>query len=184
MESSRNRAEKRVWELTENVNQIEIEYNSSQNAFHYNNSKKENEIDSLASEIVHLNSDLNSNAENIEGEIFSFQIEKRRLNQLLVDKDKEIRRMNSQISALDVQVAALKNEGQESHFKIRNTESENKTLNILIVQKVAEIEKLRKKIDQKTAEIVTYETSLSEKDEQIKALQNQVNLLKSQFGQQ
>ena len=184
METSRNRAEQRVRELTDNVNQMEVDFNNFKNEFHYNNSVKDNVIDSLGKEIVHLNSNLNAKSENIEDQIFSFQVEKRRLNQLLADKDKEIRQLSSQISSLDVQLADLKNEEQDSAIKLRNSVSENKSLVLEITQKEDEIEKLRKNLDQKTVEIGKLKSSLTQKDEQIEALQNQVKLLKSQFGKQ
>ena len=184
METSRNRADRRVRELTADVKQLEADFNRYKNEFHFNNSIKDNKIDSLRKEITNLNLDLNSKSDNIEGQIFSFQVEKRRLNQMLADKDREIREMKNTISALNIEISDLKNLEQELNIKVQNLETKSRSQVADLELKESDTEKLRKEIELKKSELNKLKSTLAEKDEQLEILRNQVKLLKSQFGQQ
>lgn len=99
MEESRNRADQRVRELTAEVGQYEKDFNNFKNEFHYNNNVKDIHIDSRSKLIVGLNTDLMSRSENIDDQLFPFQVEKRRLNQLLSEKEVQIRGLNRELTA-------------------------------------------------------------------------------------
>lgn len=183
METSRNRAEQRVKELTSDIEGLELDFNEYKNDFHYNNSIKDSFIDSLNRTIVNLNNDIHSKSDNIEDQIFSFQVEKRRLNQLLADKDKEIRTIKRQMNSLEIQLDDLEKETQDAAIQNRNSSSEINVLKSQIAQKENEKVGLSSSLEKRKAELLKLKSSIASKDSEIEALKNQVNLLKSQIKQ-
>ena len=183
MESSRNRASDRVKVLTQEVAELKSEFNGFKNDFHLNNSEKDIYIDSLNREIVGLNADLMSKEENIEGQLFSFQVEKRRLNALLMDKDREIRELEHQINYLEVEANKLKDDALNSSLEVQNAKGEVRTLERQIRLKESTINRLNSELDRSKSEATRYERQIEEKDEEIRRLNNQVKLLKSQLAQ-
>lgn len=183
MEGSRNRADQRVRELTADVQTLEADFNEYKNDFHFNNSFKDSFIDSLNKTIVSLNSNLLSKSDNIDDQLFSFQVEKRRLNQMLSDKDGEIRKLTRQLNSLEIQLVDLQSTAQDENIKNRNAESKINALQSQLSQKEDELSKLAASIKQKATEIGQLKSSLASEKEEIESLKNQVKLLKSQFGQ-
>ncbi|MCF8359028.1 MAG: hypothetical protein K9H26_09740 [Prolixibacteraceae bacterium] len=183
MEDSRNRAEQRIRELTDEVDRLKKEFNSKKNEFHYNNNTKENYIDSLNRTIIRLHTDLSTKDESIEDQIFTFQVEKRRLNQLLSDKDKQIRNLNRESNALQLQIDDLNREIQDMSFKLKNSDSSTRSLERQIQVKEQKINDLQSKYDRCQREISALNTKISEQKQEIERLTNNVNLLKSQLGQ-
>lgn len=179
MEESRNRADKRVRELTKNIEGLESDFNEYKNEFHYNNSMKDNMIDSLNRTIVNLNSDILSKSDNIEDQVFSFQVEKKRLNQLLVEKDKEIRALNSELSSLKVQLGDLEKSSNDVQIQYRNSLNEINTLNSRIIQIENEKSKLETGLAKSNAELTKLKSSINEKNEEIEVLKNQIKVYKS-----
>lgn len=183
MEESRNRADQRVRELTAEVGQYEKDFNNYKNEFHYNNNVKNTHIDSLSKMIVGLNKDLMSRSENIDDQLFSFQVEKRRLNQLLSEKEIQIRDLNRELTVLRTQTDEQSNATQDLRIKLRNAESELSASTADAEIKGGEINTLKSTITSKNKEINRLNQTLKEKNEEIEKLKNQVSLLKSQFGQ-
>lgn len=183
MTGSRDRAEHRVRELTKTVGQYESDYNLVQTDFHYNNAMKNNTIDSLGKVILSLNTDLTSHSENIDDQLSSFQVEKRRLNQLLVEKDREIRSMKQSLDLTQQQLKDQSQSVQDLSIKLRNSESELKSIKNEVEIIKDDGAKLNTSMAGKNNEINKLNVKIKEKNEQIEALQNQVNLLKKQFGQ-
>lgn len=183
MENSRNQAEGRISELTDKMERYENDYNLFQNEANYNNSVKNAQIDSLQKQILHIKTDLESSSENIEDQQLSFQVEKRRLNQMLVDKNIEINKLTQQINQSNQRLNEQEKSLQDISIKLRNAETGVNTskTEIEIVQK--ELDKLKVSVSNKDKEISTLKGQLRQKDEELEKLQNQVKLLKSQFGQ-
>ncbi|MDA3929603.1 MAG: hypothetical protein PF541_11655 [Prolixibacteraceae bacterium] len=183
MESYRTKAEQRVKELTSEVTALRIEFNDYQNDFRVSNVGKNSFIDSLNQIVVGLNSDLLSSNENIEDQIFSFQVEKRRLNQLLAEKDREIRRVQRSADMLKIQTDDVRNEMQDLNIELRNAESSTNSIERMLDQKDREISRLKNDIVKKENELTNLRSDVKSTEEQVESLQNQVKLLKSQFGQ-
>lgn len=183
MEGYRTRAEQRVVELTKEVADLKVEFEQYNNKFYYNNSVKDQMIDSLSNVIVSLHSDLSSKSENIEDQIFSFQVEKRRLNQLLADKDREIRIAQRNAEMLKVKADDLQREIDDANVKLRNSESTAAANERAVAMKDGELEKLKNQIEKQSGDLVRLQKEMTKKNEEIEALNNQVKLLKSQFGQ-
>lgn len=183
MESYRTKAEQRVKELTLNVAELQNEFNGYKNDFHYSNSAKDLYIDSLTSVITGLNSDLSSKDANIEDQVFSFQVEKRRLNQLLAEKDREIRMAQRNTDVISVQLNDAKQEIDNLNIKLKNAESTGNAAQQKSQLQADEVEKMKVEIQKRSEEIRKLQSDLKSKNDQIEALQNQVKLLKSQFGQ-
>jgi chromosome segregation ATPase len=76
--------------------------------------QKQTMIDSLKRTVITLNSDFTSKKDNIEDQIFSFQLETAKLSQLINEKDKEIRNLTRGINTLKIQVDDLTRELEEA----------------------------------------------------------------------
>ncbi|MFA9389415.1 MAG: hypothetical protein ACERKD_06390 [Prolixibacteraceae bacterium] len=183
MENYRTKAELRVVELTRNVSNLQQEFNNYKNSFHYSNSTKDAYVDSLSKVIVGLNTDLLSTSENIEDQIFSFQVEKRRLNQLLADKDREIRMAQRSNETIKAQIDGLNVEITNLSIKLKNATSSGNANEEKINGQKVELENLAAQLQKKNADFAQLKTEINSKNEEIKTLQNQVKLLKEQFGQ-
>lgn len=182
MESYRNKAEQRVKELTKEVSSLQTEFNDYRNDFSYSNAQKNQYIDSLNSVITGLNSDLMSSNENIEDQTFSFQVEKRRLNQLLAEKDRELRIAKRNSDAISVQLEDLKNEVADLEIQLQNAKSTANAAQRKLDGQGDEISKLNSELQKKDSAIKKLQSDLAAKDEEIQSLKNQVKLLKDQFG--
>jgi chromosome segregation ATPase len=183
MEESRNRAEQRVRKLTDEVDHLQSDFDIYQNEFQFNSAVKDSYIDSLNKVVVGLNSVVLSKNENIEDQQLSDQIEKRRLNQLLANRDLKIRDLELQLSDLQNKVSSLMQEQQEMVITHSNLSSNVKSLEFKLNQKELEITKQNGILNKGKADITLLKEQLVVKDEKISALENQVKLLKSQFGE-
>ena len=183
MEAYKNRAEERILVLTKNVADLKEEFDAYSYKFQYNNSEKDLLIDSLSGVIVDLNSDLSSKAENIEDQIFSFQVEKRRLNQLLAEKDREIRQLQRSSETMKISFDDLQNEIADLKIDIRNAESSSASVQRQVDQKQRDIDRLNGQLEKQTAQMADLRKQISAKEDEIKVLQNQVKVYKNQFGQ-
>ncbi|HPR31491.1 MAG TPA: hypothetical protein PLK12_05325 [Prolixibacteraceae bacterium] len=183
MENSRNKAEQRIRELTDEVGRLKTEFNAFKNEFHFNDDTKESYIDSLNRTITRLHSDLSNKDESIEDQIFTFQVEKRRLNQMLNDKDREIRNLNREANALKIRIDDLEKEVQDMSFSLKNTDSSARSMERQLQMKDQEISDLQSKYDRARRDIATLNTTISDQKQEIERLTNNVNLLKAQLGQ-
>ncbi|MDA3881268.1 MAG: hypothetical protein PF436_12835 [Prolixibacteraceae bacterium] len=183
MQESRNRAEQRVRVLTQDVQNLESEFNSYKNDFHANNETKDSMIDSLSLKINQTNAALLSRDENIDEKVFSFQVEKRRLNEMLANKDREIRILNNEKQSLENQIKELEKQTRDTGLKIRESSIQQNAIQAELEQKEKELTQLQSQISQKNQEISSLQSAISKKDEEIEKLSNQVKLLKTQFGQ-
>ena len=182
MESYRNKAEQRVKELTKQVSDLQTEFNGYHNDFSYSNSQKDLYIDSLNKVIVGLNSELMSSNENIEDQTFSFQVEKRRLNQLLAEKDREIRMAQRNSDAISVQLEDAKNEVADLKIQLQNAQSSSSANEQRLNARDEEITKLKNDLQTKDSTIKKLQSDLNARNDEIQSLKNQVKLLKEQFG--
>lgn len=184
MEGYKNRAESRVVVLTKEVADLKQEFNSYNNKFNYNNAEKDMMIDSLAKEIAALNSDILSSTESIEDQTFSFQVEKRRLNQMLADKDREIRNLQRASKALNIKVEDLQTKVFDLNSDLKAAQNQVGVSESLVAQQENKVERLMGQLSKQRDQLAALQNELAGKDEKINALSNQVKLLKSQFGQQ
>ncbi len=182
MEDSRNRAEDRVIELTNKVELIENEFEGYKNDFHFNNAQKNLQIDSLSKGIMYLENNLMSKDESLDDQLMAFQVEKRRLNQMLVVKDRELNDVKRKLSTAETRVADLQSEIQSRQAQLRNASAEQNALQSQVNQKEREVEKLKTDYNNLVSEINTLRHHVAEKDDKIEVLQNQVKLLRSQLG--
>lgn len=183
MTGYRDRAEKRVQELSTKMAAIEDEFNAIRNDFRYSNLEKDRYIDSLSRQIIYLNSNLNTTSSSIEEQLSAFQIEKRRLNQLLAEKDREIR-MSQQLSEeRKKQLDMLRMELDALNIQLKNAESETATERSRLEQVRSEQERVSRELEQKTLENKRLGNELGTLKSEVEMLRNQVKLLKSQIGQ-
>lgn len=182
MEGYKQRAEQRVMVLTKEIADLKEEFNQVNNQFYYNNSEKDAFIDSLNKVIADLNSDLSSSNESIEDKTFSFQVEKRRLNQMLSDKDREIRLLKRNNAVMEERADDLQKKINDLNIELQNSQSTASANERQISQKSREIERLSENIETQKSNLDKLKQEIDSKNEEIEALKNQVKLLKSQFG--
>ncbi|HKK82427.1 MAG TPA: hypothetical protein VJ909_09265 [Prolixibacteraceae bacterium] len=183
MQESKNRAEQRVRVLTKDVENLESEFNGYKNDFHASNEEKDMMIDSLTLRINEMNAALLSKDENIDERVFSFQVEKRRLNEMLTSKDKEIRTLRSRVQSLETQVENLKSDMQDSGIKLQNALSRQKNLEFEIEQKEEQLDEMKALLSKKNDEAARLQNTIAEKDAELDKLRNQVKLLRQEYGQ-
>jgi chromosome segregation ATPase len=107
MEESRTRAENRVKDLSTEIDLLKKDFEEFRIISMNKLTLKQNYADSLNRIVSSLNTDISSKDDNIEDQVFSFQIEKGRLNQELSEKDKEIRNLTREVNTLKVQIDDL-----------------------------------------------------------------------------
>lgn len=181
-ETYRNNAELRVKELNQQMNALQTEFNTYRNEFNYSNAHKDNYIDSLSKIIGGLKLDLSSTTENIEDQTFSFQAEKRRLNQLIVEKDTELRLAKRNNEVLGAQIKELDDEIASLKLDVQNAEGRQKQTIQQLDSKENELQKLNKDLNEKAEQLKKLQATIKIKDAEIESLGNQVKLLKEQFA--
>lgn len=182
MELSRNQAQQRIAELNSMMEKYETDYQEFNQAFRYNNTLKDALIDSLQKQILLLKDDFDTRSENIEGQELSFQIEKQRLNQMLMAKNIEINKLNQQVEQAYKQVAEYGKNLSNIEIKLRNAESELRASKSEVDINKTEIDKLNTMIKAKNEEINKLKVQINTQSDELEKLNNQVKLLKSQFG--
>lgn len=76
--------------------------------------QKQTMIDSLKRTVITLNSDFTSKKDNIDDQLFNYQLEIAKLSQHINEKDKEIRNLTRGINTLKIQVDDLTREREEA----------------------------------------------------------------------
>jgi len=107
MEESKNRSETRVKELTNEVVSLKKDLDDYRIVSTNTLKSKQDYADSLSRIVSLLNTDISSKTNNIEDQVFSFQIEKDKLNQELSEKDNEIRNLTREANTLKLQIDDL-----------------------------------------------------------------------------
>jgi chromosome segregation ATPase len=107
MEETKNRAETRVEELTSEVGSLKNDFDVYQVNSTNTLKSKQDYADSLSRIVSLLNTDISSKTNNIEDQVFSFQIEKDKLNKELSEKDNEIRNLTREVNTLKIQIDDL-----------------------------------------------------------------------------
>jgi chromosome segregation ATPase len=183
MEESRNRAERRVKELTNDVTGLQNQYNQAKTDFHKNDNLKTQYIDSLSKVIIGLNENLSEKSGDIEGQIGNFQLEKKRLTQLLIDKDKEFRTLNQKVVTLEGELSVLNEQLTSLKLELQNLQAASTIQSSKLKEAEEKVSGLNAQLDKKNAEIQNLRTEMKKKDAEIEKLNNNVKLLKSQVGQ-
>jgi len=155
-------AEKKANDLREENEILRSDFESYRNSAENELIQKKGTIDSLKMSINLLNSDITTKKDNIEDQIFTFQIETGRLNQQLNEKEKEIRNLTREINTLRVLIDDLTREleNAKSGFKFP----------------FGNVKQLERKIQVKDQEISFLDSSLNSAKEEIILLNDKVNL--------
>jgi chromosome segregation ATPase len=167
MEKSKNLAENKVKELTNEVVTLQKDFDDFKTISTNNLTSKQNYADSLSRIVSSLNTDISSKDDNIEDQTFSFQLEKGRLNQALNEKDKDIRNLTREVNTLKVQIDDLTKKlddatsskrfpfGQVKQLerKLQTRDAEISALNIRLGNAHIENDSLESKINELSSEI-------------------------------
>jgi len=167
MEESKNFAENRMKELANEIETTKKNFEDYQITSKNNLTSKQMTVDSLSRIISNLNTDLSSKDNNIEDQVFSFQLEKNKLSLELSEKDRDIRNLTREINTLKVQIDDLNKKledvtsnrkfpfGQVKQLerKLQARDSEISELNIKLVNAQSKNDSLVAKTNELTIEI-------------------------------
>lgn len=182
MEASRNRAENRVLELTQQLQRWENDFNSIKKDFHYNDVQKNALIDSLQGQISALNQSINSSTQNSEERVNTFQIEKRRLNQILAEKDRQLSLRQKALDESHTRLEALKDEVNTLSFDQRNNEQKLSRLEEEKASDEARHRVLNRELEAVKKQLDEARQTLAARNEELNVLRNQVKLLKEELA--
>jgi chromosome segregation ATPase len=178
MEESKNRAESRVKELTSEVDSLKNDFEyyriSSTNTL----KSKQDYADSLGRIVSLLNTDISSKTNNIEDQVFSFQLEKDRLTRELSEKDKEIRNTTREINTLKVQINDLNNKLEDATSGKKFPFGQVKQLERKLQSKDSEISELNLKLGNTQNENDSLEAKINGLSIEIERLNSALNPLK------
>lgn len=189
MEAGRLKAEQKVRELDQanidksrRIDVLIADYESLKSEMLESNAIKGQYIDSLRKEMTLLSSDVNQTSETLEEKQYAFEFEKRRLNNVVSEKDNKILSLNNEVVRLKNEIREKTSVVSQKSFEISQQQS---TISKLESEKLTQVNKLQEnleKLDQLQKIIAQLQAQIKEKDETITRLSNNVKLLKSQLG--
>jgi chromosome segregation ATPase len=189
MESGRLKAEEQVMKLTDENNyqasRIEAlisDFENMKNELLESNAVKDQYIDSINNEMFAVRETLAQQKESLQQTSFNYGFERQRMIEELKVKDNTITSLNSRIESLDKEISR-----QSSLLDDKNLQLQvlGDRLNILQGERERAEQQgieLQEKLNQVQDEIKKLNAVISEKDQTITRLQNNVNLLKKELG--
>ncbi len=189
MQNGRLSAEEQVRNLTaeNNARAARIEalisdFEAMKNELMESNSEKDQYIDNLNKEIAGLNVQLSEQKQSLQEKSFTYGFEKDRLSETVQERDKRILTLERQISELEKELSSQATTLSDRNIRI-NTLSDQ--LSFFENEKEAakqQQEAQMQQVENLKNEINTLKGQISEKDQAITRLQNNVNLLKRELG--
>jgi len=189
MQSGRLKAEEQVMKLTDENNykdsRIEAlisDFENMKNELLESNAIKDQYIDSLNNEMFAVRETLARQKESLQQTSFNYGFERQRMIEELKVKDNTISSLNARIESLDKEISR-----QSSLIDDKNLQLQvlGDRLNSLQGEKERAEQQgveLQEKLNQVQDEIKKLNAVISEKDQTITRLQNNVNLLKRELG--
>jgi chromosome segregation ATPase len=189
MQSGRLKAEEQVVKLTDEnsyqASRIEAlisDFENMKNELLESNAIKDQYIDSLNNEMFAVREILARQKESLQQTSFNYGFERQRMIEELKVKDNTISSLNSRIDSLDKEISR-----QSSLIDDKNLQLQvlGDRLNALQGEKEKAEQQgveLQEKLNQVQDEIKKLNAVISEKDQTITRLQNNVNLLKRELG--
>jgi len=178
MAESKNLAESRVKELTNEMDTLKENFEVYRAISTNNLAAKQNFADSLSRIVSLLNTDISSKANNIEDQVFSFQLEKDRLNQELSDKDKEIRNLTREINTSKIQIDDLTKKLDDAMSGRKFPFGQVKQLERKLQARDTEISELNSKLGDLQSENSNLSTKINELNLEIERLNGILNPVK------
>ena len=193
MQSGRQKAEAQVRSLTEENNtraaRIEsmiADYEEMKNELLENNAIKDNYIDSLNTIMFALNNELEQQQQSLQKTSFTLDFEKQRLTEALQNKDRTIRRLESQIEELENDISSRSSLIDQKNYDIGLMEDKivqlQNQLQNQVENKDEKIDELQAELQQVRGDVDNLKAQLEEKNKTITRLENNVKLLKSELG--
>lgn len=189
MQNGRLSAEEQVRHLTAENNarvaRIEAlisDFEAMKNELMESNSEKDQYIDNLNKEIAGLNVQLSEQKQSLQEKSFTYGFEKDRLSETVQERDKRILTLERQISELEKELSSQATTLSDRNIRINTLtdqlsflENEKEAAKQQQEAQMQQVENLKKEIN-------TLKGQISEKDQAITRLQNNVNLLKKELG--
>lgn len=189
MEAGRLKAEKLASQLDEENNakadRIEAliaDFESMKNELLENNAIKEQVIDSLSGTIFELTENLEDQKDMLHRTSSDMNFEQRRLNDQLVERERNIGNLEKEITRLENEVSEKNNQIDQKNFDLGKLKDEAVVLNGKIQTGDQKLAELQKQLDKLKTDVTNLQNQITEKDATIQRLENNVKLLKTELG--
>jgi chromosome segregation ATPase len=178
MEDSKNRSEIKVKELTSEVESLKKDFEDYQISSTNNLKSKQDYADSLSRIVSLLNTDISSKTNNIEDQVFSFQIEKDKLNKEMSEKDNEIRNLTREVNTLKIQIDDLNRKIEDATSNRKFPFGQVKQLERKLQARDTEISDLNSKLGNLQTENSTLSAKIKDLNLEIERLNGILNPVK------
>ncbi len=189
MQNGRLNAEEQVRHLTDENNaraaRIEAlisDFEAMKNELMENNSEKDQYIDNLSKEIAGLNVQLSEQKQSLQEKSFTYGFEKDRLSETVQERDKKILTLERQITELEKELSSQATTLSDRNIRINTLTDQMSFLENEKEAAARQQEAQMQQVENLKKEINTLKGQISEKDQTITRLQNNVNLLKREIG--
>ena len=189
MQQSRLTAEQQVRQLTEENNEqaariktMISDFETIKSELMESNAIKDQYINELNKDIVALKTNLGEQKKSLENKSYSFSFEQERLSESLKARDNTIRSLEAQVKELEADISEQASVLSDRNIRISVLNDRISSLETELDRNEKRQEELMAQLQKARAETKNLQAQLTEKDETIKMLQNNVNLLKNELG--
>lgn len=188
MTSSKQLADARIEELNSvvsgknhRIEKMIADFEQMKNELMESNAIKDQYIDSLSGELNKLAKTVNVKESVIGEKETSFEFEKRRLTEDLDDQKKLVRSKQLEMNQLSEEMKSLNENLSQLTFDLNREKGEKQVLQGNLELRDASIAELNASTGKLKAEIQSLKKQLADKNETIKRLENNVQLLKKEL---
>ncbi|MFA5327543.1 MAG: hypothetical protein WC384_07110 [Prolixibacteraceae bacterium] len=181
MQSARQSAESEVAAKNQRIEKMISEFEQMKNELMESNAIKNQAIDSLSGEVNKLAKVVNVKESAIGQKETSFEFEKRQLTEDLAGQKKIVQQKQNELDQLSGELQKLKDELSQNTFDLNREKDEKLVLQGNMTTQIAKIAELNTATDKLKTEIQGLKKQLSDKNETITRLENNVKLLKQQM---
>lgn len=158
------------------------DFEAMKNELMESNSEKDQYIDNLNKEIAGLNVQLSEQKQSLQEKSFTYGFEKDRLSETVQERDKRILTLERQISELEKELSSQATTLSDRNIRINTLTDQMSFLENEKEAAKQQQEAQMQQVENLKNEINTLKGQISEKDQAITRLQNNVNLLKRELG--
>ncbi|MFY9150531.1 MAG: hypothetical protein WAO52_00825 [Prolixibacteraceae bacterium] len=188
MTSSKQQADARIEELNtvvsgknQRIEKMIADFEQMKNELLESNAIKDQFIDSLSGELNKLAKTVNVKESVIGEKETSFEFEKRRLTEDLVEQQKLVRSKQQEMNQLSDELKTLNENLSQLTFDLNREKGEKQVLQGNLEARDAGIAELNTATGKLKSEIQSLKKQLADKNETIKRLENNVQLLKKEL---
>ncbi len=163
------------------IDKMIAEFEQMKNELMESNAIKNQYIDSLTGEVTRLAKTVNAKESAIGEKQYSFEFEKRQMTEDLAEQKQLLSNKQSELNQVSNDFQKLKDEMTQLSFDLNRERDEKQVLRENLTVRDAKIAELTAATDKLKSDIQSYKKQLSDKNEIITRLENNVKLLKKEI---